>query len=127
MKATIRNKGGQSSLTIKCDFYQIIDENFTEICKAITNKVKILKELYNLLNTDDQAVEALVQILMKSITPEDAAQKLQEEFSISNMAVHYLLNKSLYAVTSMNAESIEQELAEYRKQMEAICSQINEG
>ena len=39
MKATIRNKGVETTLTIKGNFYQILDENFKEICKAITNKV----------------------------------------------------------------------------------------
>ena len=51
MKTIIKNKGGESTLTIKGDFYQILDENFTEICKAITNKVKTLNELKVLFDT----------------------------------------------------------------------------
>ena len=122
MKATIRNKGGESILTIKGDFYQILDENFKEICKAITNKVKSLKELKALFDADDQVLNTIVQIIRKSITPEAAALNLQEELGMSEMAAKYLLNLPLSSSTSLNAEGIEQELADYRKQMEAISS-----
>ena len=97
MKATIRNKSGESTLTIKGDFYEILNENFKEICKAITNKVKSLKELKGLFDADDQVLNTIVQIIRKSINPEAAA-------------------------VSLTAEGIEKELADYRKQMEAICS-----
>ena len=122
MKATIRNKGGESILTIKGDFYQILDENFKEICKAITNKVKSLKELKALLDADGQVLNAIVLIIKKSSTPEGAAIKLQEELGMSKMAAKYLLNMPLFTLVSLTVEGIEQELAEYRKQMEAINS-----
>ena len=122
MEAKIRNKSGESTLTIKGDFYQILDENFKEICKAITNKVKSLKELKALFDADDQVLNTIVQIIRKSITPEAAALNLQEELGMSEMAAKYLLNLPLSSSTSLNAEGIEQELAEYRKQMEAISS-----
>ena len=122
MKATIRNKGGEATLTIKGDFYQILDENFKEICKAITNKVKSLKELKALLDADDQVLNTIVLIIKKSITPEGAAIKLQEELGMSKVAAKYLLNMPLFTLVSLTAEGIEQELAEYRKQMEAISA-----
>ena len=122
MKATIRNKGGESILTIKGDFYQILDENFKEICNAITNKVKSLKELKALLDADGQVLNAIVLIIKKSSTPEGAAIKLQEELGMSKMAAKYLLNMPLFTLVSLTVEGIEQELAEYRKQMEAINS-----
>ena len=122
MEAKIRNKSGESTLTIKGDFYQILDENFKEICKAITNKVKSLKELKALLDSDEQVLNTIVQIIRKSINPGAAALNLQEELGMSEMAAKYLLNTSLSALVSLNAECIRQELAEYRKQMEAISS-----
>ena len=122
MKATIRNRGGQSFLTIKGDFYQILDENFKEICKAITNKVKSLKELKTLFDKDDQVLKTVVQIIRKSINPEAAALKLQEELGLSKVAARYLLNLSLSSIVSLNAKGIEQEFEEYGKQMEAISS-----
>ena len=122
MKAAIINKGGESTLTIKGDFYQILDENFKEICKAITNKVKSLKELKALLDADDQVLNTIVLIIKKSNTPEGAAIKLQEELGMSKMAAKYLLNMSSGTRIFLTAEGIEQELAEYRKQMEAISS-----
>ena len=122
MKATIRNKSGESTLTIKGDFYQILDENFKEICKAITNKVKSLKEMKALLDADDQILNTIVLIIKKSLTPESAALKLQEELGMSKIAAHYLLNMPLFTLVSLTAEGIKQELAEYRKQMEAISA-----
>ena len=122
MKATIRNKGVETTLTIKGNFYQILDENFKEICKAITNKVKSLKEMKALLDADDQILNTIVLIIKKSLTPGAAASKLQEELGMSKMAVKYLLNMPLFTLVSLTSEGIEQELAEYRKQMEAISA-----
>ena len=122
MKAAIINKGGEATLSIKGDFYHILDENFKEICKAITNKVKSLKELKALLDADDQVLNTIVLIIKKSSTPEGAAIKLQEELGMSKMAAKYLLNMPLFTLVSLTAEGIEQELAEYRKQMEAISA-----
>lgn len=122
MEATIRNKKGESTLVIKGDFYQILDENFKEICKAITNKVKSLKELKALIDADNQVLNSIVQLISKSINPEAAALNLQEELGLSKVAARYLLNLSLSSLVSLNAESIEQELEEYGTQMEAISS-----
>ena len=122
MKATIRNKGVEATLTIKGDFYQILDENFEEICKVITNKVKSLKEMKALLDADDQILNTIVLIIKKSLSPGAAASKLQEELGMSKMAAQYLLNMPLFTLVSLTAEGIEQELAEYRKQMEAISA-----
>lgn len=122
METTIRNKSGESTLTIKDDFYQILDENFKEICKAITNKVKSLKEMKAFLDADDQVIKTILHIINYSITPEAAVLKLQEELGMSIMAAKYLLNMSSGTRIFLTAEGIEQELAEYRKQMEAISS-----
>ena len=122
MKATIRNKGGEATLSIKGDFYQILDENFKEICKAITNKVKSLKELKALFDADDQVLNTIVLIIKKSITPEGAAIKLQEELGMSKVAAKYLLNMPLFTLVSLTAEGIEKELADYRNEMESISS-----
>ena len=122
MKATIRNKSGESTLTIKGDFYEILNENFKEICKAITNKVKSLKELKALFDADDQVLNTIVQIIRKSINPEAAALNLQEELGMSKMAAKYLLNMPLFTLVSLTAEGIEKELADYRNEMEAISS-----
>ena len=122
MKTIIKNNGGESTLTITGDFYQILDENFTEICKAITNKVKTLNELKTLFDTDEQVLNTIVQIIMKSTTPEVASLKLQKELSLSKMATLYLLNRSLRSLASLNAEGIANELEDYKKQIAAICS-----
>ena len=122
MKAALINKGGEATLSIKGDFYHILDENFKEICKAITNKAKSLKEMKAFLDADDQVIETILHIINYSITPEAAVLKLQEELGMSKMAAKYLLNMSSGTRIFLTAEGIEQELAEYRKQMEAISS-----
>ena len=122
MEAKIRNKSGESTLTIKGDFYQILDENFKEICKAITNKVKSLKELKALFDADDQVLNTIVLIIKKSLTPEAAALKLQEELGMSKIAANYLLNMPLFTLVSLTAEGIEKELSDYRNEMGAISS-----
>ena len=122
METIIKNKGGKSTLTITGDFYQILDENFTEICKAITNKVKTLNELKTLFNTDRQVTSTIIQIIMKSNDSETAALKLQEELSLSKMASYYLLNVSLSSLGTLNAEGIAKELEDYKKQIAAIYS-----
>lgn len=122
MKAAIINKGGEATLSIKGDFYHILDENFKEICKAITNKVKSLKEMKAFLDADDQVIKTILHIINYSITPEAAVLKLQEELGMSKMAAKYLLNMSSGTRIFLTAEGIEQELAEYRKQMEAFSS-----
>ena len=122
MEAKIRNKSGESTLTIKGDFYQILDENFKEICKAITNKVKSLKEMKALLDADDQILNTIVLIIKKSLTPEAAALKLQEELGMSKIAANYLLNMPLFTLVSLTAEGIEKELSDYRNEMGAISS-----
>ena len=41
---------------------------------------------------------------------------------MSKVAAKYLLNMPLFTLVSLTAEGIEQELAEYRNEMEAISS-----
>lgn len=120
MKTTIKNRGGESTLTIKGDFYQILDENFTEICQAIANKIKILKELKALLDTDEQVFDTIVHITRKSISPEAAAIKLQEELSLSEMAAKYLMDYPLFDLGSLNSEYIRKKLSKIQKQIAMI-------
>lgn len=81
MKVTIRNKGGDATLSIKGDFYQILDENFKEICMAITNKVKSLKEMKAFLDADDQVIKTILHIINYSITPEAAVLNFKKNLA----------------------------------------------
>jgi hypothetical protein len=55
MKTIIKNKNGESSLTISGDFYQVQDENFTSIFNAISNEITILQELKHVFDKDKKA------------------------------------------------------------------------
>ncbi|MBR4130559.1 MAG: hypothetical protein IKU02_06515 [Bacteroidaceae bacterium] len=122
METTIRNKGGESTLITKIDFYQLLDENFNEVCKAIANKVRILKELKCQIDEGRLQIDNLVRIIKSSLFPEEAVRRISEEMGLSKMAAKYLMNMSLGKMVSLSSEGLEQELEEYWKQMDAISS-----
>ena len=124
MKTTIKNSGAESTLTISGDFYQILDENFASVCKAIANKCVILKELIHLFDKDDKAINTVIQIIMKSRFPQEAIDNLQKKVGITELTAKYLLNTSLSNLSSMNKNGIEKELAKYKKQIDMIFSSI---
>ena len=125
MEATIRNKKGKSTLIIKGDFYQILDENFKEICKAIANKGIILKELKGLCDTNGQAfINDIIRIIHSSYSPAHAVVNLHEEMGISMMASQYIMNLPLTMVASLNSKGMEKELNKYQKQIAVICSSM---
>lgn len=125
MKTTIRNRGGESTLIISSDFGQILDDNFSEICKAIANKGKILNELISLFNSDDWIIDDIIHIIRSSIDPKTAAQKLEHELPIDIMTAKYLLNSPLMGITSLSYEALEQELKDCQKQIMEICASFN--
>ena len=122
MEVTIRNKGGESTQIVKIDFYQLLDENFNEVCKAIANKVRILKELKCYIDEGRLQVNDLVQIIRSSKCPREAVRRINEEMGLSKMAAKYLMNMPLSKMVSLSSEDLEEELAKYRKQMDAISS-----
>ena len=122
METTIRNKGGESTQITKIDFYQLLDENFNEVCKAIANKVRILKELKCQIDEGSLQISDIVQITRTSFSPDEAARRVNEELGLSRMAAKYLMKMSLGKMVSLSSEGLEQELEEYWKQMDAISS-----
>ena len=122
MEVTIRNKGGESTEIIKIDFFQLLDENFNEVCKAIANKVRILKELKYQIDEGRLQINDIVQITRTSFSPDEVARRVNEELGLSRETAKYLMNMSLGKMASLSSEGLEQELEEYWKQMDAISS-----
>ena len=120
MNTTIKTQKGESILTLTTDFGQILDTNFTAVFAAIANKIKILKELRHLFEDDDQVFNNLVAIVRTSFDEMEAVNKLDEELQISTMTAKYLLKLSLTDMTGLSLDSIEKELAKYKKQITAI-------
>ena len=122
MKATIKNKGGESTLIIKDDFYQILDENFTEVCTAISNKIRILQELLHLSKEDAQLADTVIHAARSSRSPEEAVCKLQKEMNTSEMTAKYLMNQPLTNLGSLNSEELHEKLAKIQAQITKLSS-----
>lgn len=122
METTIRNKGGESTEIIKIDFFQLLDENFNQVFNAITNNVRILKELKCYIDEGRLQVNDLVQRIRSSVSTEEAVRRINKEMGLSKMAARYLINMSLSKMCSLSSEGLEQELSKYRKQLDTISS-----
>ena len=122
MKTTIKNKGGESTLTISGDFRQILDENFTAVCTAIADKIRILQELQHLSKENVQLVDIVIQAFRSSRHPMEAVLKLENEMDMSEMTAKYLMNQPLLDFGSLNSEHIQKKLAKIQKQIAIINS-----
>ena len=120
MEAIIKNKGNESTMTIRSDFNQILNDNFAAVCQAIANKGLILNELKEFFDKEKKAVDDIVQIIHKSVTPEVAVENLHVEKGISMITAQYIMNLPLARLTSMDCRGIRQELAKYNKQIGII-------
>ena len=122
MKTTIKNRGGESTLTITDDFHQVLDENFTAVCTAISNKIRILQELQHLSEENEQLADTVIQTIHSSRFPMEAVFKLQKEMNMSEMAAKCLMDWPLFDLASLNSESIQKKLAKIQKQIAIINS-----
>ena len=122
MKTTIKNRGGESTLTITDDFHQVLDENFTAVCTAISNKIRILQELQHLSEENEQLADTVIQTIHSSRFPMEAVFKLQKEMNMSEMAAIYLINWPLMSIVSLNSEELHKKLAKIQKHIAIINS-----
>ena len=122
MKTIIKNKNGESTLTISGDFYQVLDENFTAVFNAIANEIRILQELKHLYDQDERAIETIIRIISHAFSPEDAAIEIHNRMGISVMAAQYVMNMQLSELSSMDSEGIKKRLAKYQAQIAKLSS-----
>lgn len=127
MKTTIKNRCGEYTFTMSCDLFQILDEHFTTICKAIADRGLILKELKEVFEKDEKVIEKIIKIIRKSIKLDDAALNLQSELGISEMAAKFILNMPLSYMTSLDSHEIEKMLEKYKKQVLKIYETIKDS
>lgn len=109
----ISNNDGESTLTLKLDFNQILDDNFAEVCKAIEIKGFFLREMLKLINEKPNVVEGIVRILTNSDSSKDAEEGLCKNFGISEITAIYILNTPLSKLTSLTQTNIKSELEKY--------------
>lgn len=122
MKTTIKNRCGESTLTISGDFRQILDENFTAVCTAIADEVRILQEVQHLSEENVQFVDIVIRAIRSSRYPMEAVLNLQKEMDMSEMTAKYLMNQPLFGFGSLNSEIIQKKLAKIQKQIVMINS-----
>ena len=122
MKTTIKNRCGESTLTISGDFRQILDENFTAVCTAIADEVRILQEVQHLSEENVQFVVIVIRAIRSSRYPMEAVLNLQKEMDMSEMTAKYLMNQPLFGFGSLNSEHIQKKLAKIQKQIAMINS-----
>jgi DNA gyrase/topoisomerase IV subunit A len=127
MKTTIKNRCGEYTFTMNCDFSQILDEHFATICKAIADRGLILKELKEVFEKDEKIIDKIIRIIRKSFELDDAALNLQSELGISEMAAKYILKMPLSDITSLDSHEIEKMLEEYKKQVLKIYETIKDS
>lgn len=127
MKTTIKNRCGEFTFIMSCDFFHILNEHFTTICKAIADKGIILKELKEVFEKDEHIMDKIIPIIRKSLDLEDAAFNFQNELGISKMATKYILNMPLSDITSLDSCEIEKMLEKYKKQVLKIYETIKDS
>lgn len=122
MKTIIKNKNGESTLTISGDFYQVLNENFTAVFNAIVNEIRILQELKRVFDKDEKAIETIIRIISHAFSPEDAAIEIHDNMGISVMAAQYVMNMQLSDLSNMDSEGIRKRLAKFLAQIAKLSS-----
>lgn len=115
MKVNLVTKNGMSALSVKADFYEVLDKNLAAICDAIANKGIILKELLNLFEKcDDEFLEVVLLTPVRRIGKKEAVQSLSEKLEISIITAQYLLNTSFDYLCTLNAKKLRKMLEDYK-------------
>ena len=115
MKVNVVTKNGASVLSVRTDFYEVLDKNLAAICDAIANKGIILKELLKLFEEQgDEFLETVWLAPGMGRSAKKAEQFLSEELEVSQVTAHYLLNTSLDTLSSLNAKKVQKMLDDYK-------------
>ena len=121
MKVNVVTKNGASVLSVRTDFYEVLDKNLAAICDAIANKGIILKELLKLFEEQgDEFLETVWLAPGMGRSAKKAEQFLSEELGVSQVTAHYLLNTSLDTLSSLNAKKVQKMLDDYKANIEKL-------
>ena len=120
MNTTIKNRKGNSTLILELDFNQVLNENFEEICKAISVRGKALKELVSIFENNNELIETILQAVKKFSGENEASNNLCKELHVSYTTAQYLIDMSLEDLTSLSLEKLKNEYEEYRKAIDLM-------
>ena len=122
MNVNVVTKNGKSVLSVKADFYEVLDKNLAAICDAIANKGIVLKELVNLFEEQgDEFLETVWLVSVEVKGKKEAEQSLSEELEISLVTAQYLLNTSFDKLTALNAKKVQKMLDDYNANISKLA------
>lgn len=120
MEIKVLAKNGMSFLLVKADFNDVLDKNFTEVCEAIANKGKVLKELVRLFEKESDCIEKILSIVRSANGEEKATQFLSEELHISYNSAQYILNMPLDNLLFLNVKILEEMFEDYKTKISKL-------
>lgn len=120
MEIKVLTKNGMSILLVKADFNEVLDKNFTEVCEAIANKGKVLKELVRLFEKESDCIEKILSIVRCANGEEKATQFLSEELHISYNSAQYILNMPLDCLLSLNVKILQEMFEDYKTKISKL-------
>ena len=115
MKAIVKTNKSYSTLIIKEDFDVILEENFSDICKAIANRGVALNELNSLFDNSEKIFDEIVRIVRESSDEYQATNYLCVKLGISEPTAKYILALPLNTLTSFNRKSIKKKCEDYKR------------
>ena len=125
MDIKIKNKSGVPTFTLQKDFNVILRNNFSEICKAIANRGKVLKELSVYLKRDSNAWDTILKLMKASSTPQDASMKIQEATGMSHETAQYLLGLELSeSCNYYDLSEVKKMIKDYQQQLADVISMV---
>ena len=120
MEIKVLTKNGMSILLVKADFNEMLDKNFTEVCEAIANKGKVLKELVRLFEKESDCIEKILSIVRCANGEEKATQFLSEKLHISYNSAQYILNMPIDCLLSLNVKILQEMFEDYKTKISKL-------
>lgn len=121
MEMKVLTKNGKSALSVKANFYEVLDKNLAAVCDAIANKGIILKELLKLFEKcDDEFLEVVLLTPVGIRGKKETVQSLSEGLEISFVTAQYLLNTPFDDLTDLNAQKLDRMLDDYNENIRKL-------
>ena len=120
MNARIRTNDSSSTLKLEIDFNQLLSNNFKEICKAITIRGRVLKELVTITESNNRLAETVIQFIKRYSGEEETRNNLSKELHVCNATAQYLMDMSLDVLFSLDSKSAKQKYEEYKKAIDSF-------
>lgn len=96
--------------------YETVVKRFEYLLQQLLNRIHILKGFVIVFNGLDKALK----IIRKSTGKKDAAEKLMKAFPLDEIQTYAILELQLYRISSLEIDSIREELREKEKEAKRI-------